>query len=177
MIEWTKTARGFGVGRFRDGYGGAASVQNSSSAMEPKCWVGLDEGAHFEGKCTARMHLTQDQAHKLAVVLLRFANTGSVTPPAEKVQDYTTYGEPLTPAVAQDLIRRCEEQRGDGPPSDQLGPVITYAQQNELMALWYRLPSRYSIWSTLQGVAQGTIDADLIPLPNKLNPDEADSDD
>lgn len=82
MIAWGRTVRGFGLGTFRDCYGAEASVQDSSSAEGAKCWLGLDAGTHVEGKCLARMHLTQEQAREIAAVLLRFADTGSVEPDA-----------------------------------------------------------------------------------------------
>ena len=73
-----KTNRGFSIFNFKDSYGHMCSVQKSSSASEPKIWLGLDEIDAFTNvdsrivKFTlpesvvvnARMHLNQEQVKK-----------------------------------------------------------------------------------------------------------------
>ena len=85
-----KTNRGFSIVSFKDSYGHMCSIQKSSSASEPKIWLGLDEIDPFTNvdnkivKFTlpesvvvnARMHLNQEQVKKLLPILQKFADTG-----------------------------------------------------------------------------------------------------
>ena len=86
----SKTNRGFSIFDFKDSYGHMCSIQKSSSASEPKIWLGLDEIDAFMNvdsriaKFTlpesvvvnARMHLNQEQVKKLLPILQKFADTG-----------------------------------------------------------------------------------------------------
>ncbi len=89
-IVTEKTNRGFSIFSFQDSYGHMCSIQKSSSASEPKIWLGLDEIDAFTNvdsriaKFTlpesvvvnARMHLNQEQVKKLLPILQKFADTG-----------------------------------------------------------------------------------------------------
>lgn len=83
-LEFTPTRRGFQRADFKDRYGAACSLQESSLATERCIWLGQNEGTHHEvtGECMARMHLTQDMAQELGIVLLHFAETGELIDPA-----------------------------------------------------------------------------------------------
>ena len=85
-----KTNRGFSIFNFKDSYGHMCSIQKSSSASEPKIWLGRDEMDVFTNVdnrivkftlpesvvVTARMHLYQEQVKKLLPILQKFADTG-----------------------------------------------------------------------------------------------------
>lgn len=66
--EWrpqeTETPRGFELLSFKDSYGQACSIQESSN-VEPHLWVGVD---------CCRMHITPAQARGIAERLLMFAD-------------------------------------------------------------------------------------------------------
>ena len=93
-----KTNRGFSIFNFKDSYGHMCSIQKSSSASEPRIWLGLDKIDGFANvdnrtvnmdnkivKVTlpesvvanARMHLNQEQVKKLLPILQEFADTGN----------------------------------------------------------------------------------------------------
>ena len=90
MENVNKTNRGFSISSFKDSYGHMCSIQKSSSASEPKIWLGLDEIDAFmnvNGKtvkftlpesvlANARMHLNQKQVKKLLPILQKFIDTG-----------------------------------------------------------------------------------------------------
>ena len=63
------TKRGFNGVSFKDNYGISCSIQESSSAEEPKVWFGCDN---------SRMHLTIPQIKELLPILERFIKTGEV---------------------------------------------------------------------------------------------------
>ena len=92
-----KTNRGFSVSSFKDSYGYMCSIQKSSSASEPRIWLGrdkIDGFANADNKIVdvdnrmvkvtlpesvvvnARMHLNQEQVKKLLPILQKFADTG-----------------------------------------------------------------------------------------------------
>ena len=105
-MQTTKTARGFHRAEFKDGYGVECSIQKSSSATEDCIWLGVNDptvkvmartapeewltpgpesrngwvdvplpvGVNING----RMHLTQQQAAELIVMLQRFVDTGDL---------------------------------------------------------------------------------------------------
>lgn len=82
-----KTNRGFSIFRFKDSYGNMCSIQESSSASEPKIWFGIDNAkittkdgfpVDSENMTTfSRMHLNQEQVKKLLPILQKFADTGN----------------------------------------------------------------------------------------------------
>lgn len=72
-IEYTP--RGFPYAAFVDAYGQECSIQDSSK-VEPDMRLGVDKSK--EPGSTGRMHLTQDQAAALVVLLQRFVATGSI---------------------------------------------------------------------------------------------------
>lgn len=61
------TERGFAIVKFTDCYGVPCSIQESSSAEEPKIWL---------GPSAERMHLTQSQVAGLMPLLQKFLDTG-----------------------------------------------------------------------------------------------------
>ena len=92
-----KTNRGFSIFNFKDSYGYMCSIQKSSSASEPRIWLGRDKIDGFanadnkivdvDGRTVkvtlpesvvtnARMHLNQEQVKKLLPILQKFADTG-----------------------------------------------------------------------------------------------------
>lgn len=88
-----KTSRGFGIINFKDSYGSACSLQESSSAMEDKIWLGVDDanpqicipGRSWvkydipkEVLLNTRMHLTKEQVKKLMPHLKKFVETGEI---------------------------------------------------------------------------------------------------
>ena len=83
MIEFRQTERGFTRGEFKDRYGAACSIQESSLASEPAIWLGCDhETVDRAGMpCGARMHLTQELAAKLIPLLQTFVETGELPAP------------------------------------------------------------------------------------------------
>lgn len=100
----SKTSRGFRIAEFEDTYGNKCSLQESSSAMEAKIWLGVNEanpqimvseakkhGLEPEGDCgwmkypvpkevlmNTRMHLNQKQVRELLPYLQKFADTGEL---------------------------------------------------------------------------------------------------
>ena len=97
-IVTEKTNRGFSISSFKDSYGHMCSIQKSSSASEPKIWLGLDKidaSANVDSRivnvdtrmvkvnlpesvvANARMHLNQEQVKKLLPILQKFADTGN----------------------------------------------------------------------------------------------------
>lgn len=102
-----KTVRGFGYYEFKDTYGSNCSLQESSSAMEAKVWLGVDNanprimasdaeklGIYLnpslpvtgwvnynipsEVSLSTRMHLNQEQAKELIKRLEVFVETGGL---------------------------------------------------------------------------------------------------
>ena len=85
-----KTNRGFSIFSFKDSYGHMCSIQKSSSASEPRIWLGLDKIDAFANAnnrivkvdlpesvvANARMHLNQEQVKKLLPILQKFIDTG-----------------------------------------------------------------------------------------------------
>ena len=81
-----KTNRGFSIFSFKDSYGYDCSIQESSSASEPKIWFGIDnakittkDGSPIDSEnmiTFSRMHLNQEQVKKLLPLLENFADTG-----------------------------------------------------------------------------------------------------
>lgn len=94
-MDIKQTERGFDYSEFTDSYGEKCSLQMSSSAMEPKIWLGIDKPSLtvFEenmGKyvntpmpktfmVSSRMHLTMDMVKQLLPALQRFAETGEIS--------------------------------------------------------------------------------------------------
>ena len=103
-MEKNKTNRGFNIYEFKDTYGAECSLQKSSSAMEDKIWLGVNDANPLimasqakefgvtptenngwvkypipkEVLLTTRMHLNRSQAWWLTKRLFRFAITGKV---------------------------------------------------------------------------------------------------
>ena len=97
-MKYRKTQRGFGYYSFTDTYGAVCSLQKSSSAMEEKIWLGVDdadpkimasktpEGGtgwvsyHIpeDVLLTTRMHLNRKQVKKLLPILRLFVKTGEI---------------------------------------------------------------------------------------------------
>lgn len=99
MIQ-SKTERGFALGEFQDSYGQICSIQKSSSAMEPKIWLGINEpqpkimvkdmDPEYDGvgwisyllpkqvMIQGRMHLTIAQVKELIPMLQKFVDTGEL---------------------------------------------------------------------------------------------------
>ena len=75
------TSRGFLRADFRDLYGKACSIQESSLADEPALWLGVNDGSHHHltCDCLARMHISQELAGELIPMLQRFVETGGLT--------------------------------------------------------------------------------------------------
>jgi len=100
----TKTQRGFDITEFEDTYGAKCSLQKSSSAMEDKIWLGVNDadpkimvskakehGLEPQGDCgwmryhvpesvlmNTRMHLNREQVAELLPYLQRFVETGEL---------------------------------------------------------------------------------------------------
>lgn len=94
-MENNKTDRGFTSITFEDSYGESCSIQQSSSADEPKIWLGIDNPklVVFENESrgayqkidmprqfmvSTSMHLTVDQVKELLPHLIRFSETGEL---------------------------------------------------------------------------------------------------
>ena len=94
-MSWkiTKTFRGFPLIEFKDNNDSPCSIQDSSSAMEPKIWLGVDDpdpktlqsGVGWvpyplssDVHMTTRMHLTIEQAEVMIIHLQRFVDNGSL---------------------------------------------------------------------------------------------------
>ena len=88
-----KTCRGFSIIKFKDSYDNPCSLQMSSSAMEDKIWLGIDDANPqicAPGNCWikydipkevmlhTRMHLTKDQVKDLLPHLQKFVKTGEI---------------------------------------------------------------------------------------------------
>ena len=106
LIEDNKTNRGFEISKFKDTYNAECSLQKSSSAMEDKIWLGVDDAdpkimasdaielgldvplhvstgwIHYdiqkEVLLTTRMHLNIEQVKQLLPYLQRFVETGDL---------------------------------------------------------------------------------------------------
>lgn len=87
MIKTTPTQRGFARGEFKGLYEKKCSIQKSSLATKDAIWLGCDEGVHYDVaglvlkepiRCLARMHLDQDLAKELIVMLQHFVDTGDL---------------------------------------------------------------------------------------------------
>lgn len=78
FIDFGSTKRGALVGKFTDRYGAACSIQESSYPDEECIWLGVEVDAMGDLIPSGRMHLTRDQAQKLAEVLLHFAAEGTL---------------------------------------------------------------------------------------------------
>lgn len=73
--------RGFASVSFRDAYGEECSIQESSAV--PYLWLGIDRvkpvrNERGEDIYMGRMHLSQEQAQELIVLLQRFVDTGRI---------------------------------------------------------------------------------------------------
>lgn len=94
-IEVSKTERGFILGRFIDRNGVECSIQKSSVATEDCIWLGCNDANPMvfvpygnpswiklevpeQAQFTTRMHLTQDMAASLILMLQRFVDTGEL---------------------------------------------------------------------------------------------------
>jgi hypothetical protein len=84
-LKVERTDRGFIRYEFTDRYGERCSLQMSSLAEEPAIWLGQNEPTkhHTTGDLTCRMHLTQDDARWLAIMLRHFADSGELLPITE----------------------------------------------------------------------------------------------
>lgn len=79
-----RTDRGFVRYDFDDMYGERCSAQQSSLATQPALWLGQNVPTqHHTGDTTCRMHLSQDDARWLSVLLKHFADTGELNPIVE----------------------------------------------------------------------------------------------
>ena len=98
FLNYKKTHRGFRYIEFTDTYDVKCSLQKSSSAMEEKIWLGVDdadpkimasktpEGGtgwvsyHIpeDVLLTTRMHLNRKQVKKLLPILRLFVKTGEI---------------------------------------------------------------------------------------------------
>jgi hypothetical protein len=72
-LKLWRTARGFARADFKDRYGAACSIQQSSLATEDCIWLGVDLP---DGQ--GRMHLSQEMAADLIPLLERFIATGEI---------------------------------------------------------------------------------------------------
>ena len=84
FLRFSRTGRGFRLWEFRDFYGVASSLQQSSLAYPGAIWLGADyQPANLnypEDNLSKnyRMHLSQDQVRELLPILIHFAETGDV---------------------------------------------------------------------------------------------------
>lgn len=104
IMKDSKTQRGFDITNFKDSYGAECSLQKSSSAFEPKIWLGVNDAnpkimvsdakkigiipkeetgwtrydIPKEVLLNTRMHLSQEQVKELLPYLNRFVETGSL---------------------------------------------------------------------------------------------------
>jgi len=93
--EIDTTQRGFGIYKFTDNYGEKCSIQKSSSAMEDRIWLGIDDPklTVFENEdmgkylvvdmpknfsVSTRMHLNRNQVRELLPLLDNFVETGDL---------------------------------------------------------------------------------------------------
>lgn len=94
-IKKSTTARGFNLVNFKDAYGVECSIQESSSAEEPKIWFGIDSPKVMRldngwkditpvstkenpVNIDSRMHLTREHVKQLLPILRHFVKTGEV---------------------------------------------------------------------------------------------------
>lgn len=97
-MQKSNTGRGFGIYNFEDSNCRSCSIQESSSAEEPKLWLGCNEIdlKHFIPKvgwvevdlttsqenevyiANTRMHLTREQVAELLPLLQAFVETGEL---------------------------------------------------------------------------------------------------
>lgn len=94
-LETKKTERGFSKIIFKDSYNEDCSIQKSSSAMQDKIWLGIDNPklTIFENEqmgvyhkidmpkqfsVSTRMHLTQKQVKEILPILIKFVETGDI---------------------------------------------------------------------------------------------------
>lgn len=68
---------GFARANFIDAGGNHCSIQESSSAGEPRIWLGVDADLATGRICT-RMHLNREQVAELLPLLQRFVETGDL---------------------------------------------------------------------------------------------------
>jgi len=90
-----KTNRGFSKLEFTDSYGEKCSLQQSSSAIQHRIWLGVDEprltifedenlGKYIQTKLPktfmvhSRMHLSRNQVAELLPHLQKFVETGEI---------------------------------------------------------------------------------------------------
>ncbi len=104
IVKVGKTGRGFNLAEFEDTYGAKCSLQKSSSAMEDKIWLGVNDadpkimvskarkyGLEPQGEngwmpypipeevlLNTRMHLNREQVAALLPYLQRFVETGEI---------------------------------------------------------------------------------------------------
>jgi hypothetical protein len=80
MIKLKTTNRGFLRGEFKDLFGSDCSIQESSLAIQPALWLGVDKGFDEKERRPGgrRMHLDQATARQLIEYLQRFVNTGGL---------------------------------------------------------------------------------------------------
>lgn len=107
MFKLEKTIRGFNLITFKDRYGDACQIQESSLASEPAIWFGVADanpkvmasqaaslGVNTAETCgwvpyplpeevllSTRMHLTVDQVKSILPILENFVKTGEVSLP------------------------------------------------------------------------------------------------
>jgi hypothetical protein len=96
-MKRSKTNRGFTIIRFKDSGGTVCTIQESSSAIAAKIWIGAEDIGLQEFKAgqgwkpvqlndtiehhfiaNNRMHLTQAQVNKLIPILQKFVKTGTL---------------------------------------------------------------------------------------------------
>lgn len=78
MFTRSTNGRGFALLKFKDAYGEACSLQESSS-VTPHVWLGVDNVTvhHVAGEpLSPRMHLSRKQCFLIALRLLKFSVTG-----------------------------------------------------------------------------------------------------
>ncbi len=97
MITMDSTCRGFSVGEFTDCNGEKCSIQKSSAACESKIWLGIDEiipkklirnkgwtpidlpnVPDGQIDVSGRMHLNQEKAAAIVMLLQKFIQTGAL---------------------------------------------------------------------------------------------------
>lgn len=81
------TPRGFSIKSFKDTYGKPCSLQKSSSAYEPRIWLGIDG---------VRMHLNQEQVEMLLPYLQNFVKTGELKKDTNIKYKYLAHNNNMT---------------------------------------------------------------------------------
>lgn len=74
-----KTSRGFQLIEFKDLYGEACSIQQSSLADKAALWLGAEHETIHKvtgEKCGARMHIDRKLAKQLIAILHKWVQTG-----------------------------------------------------------------------------------------------------